>query len=539
MRMRPGSTGKDDAMNRFNPLTATFLVALGLLFFTAGMMVSCAAPRAGRTEAVDGQRLDGIDVNGPMRSLTILEPADGSVYPIDLAPPLFQWRGSGAGRWLVTINATEETPAQHFCIAANPWVPTPSDWERIKAISPGSPLSMTVMRIEGRRAVAAGTVHFSVSPVPMACRVVYQELPVPFGFAEKHVDQFRWRSFSPEAVEPPDTVLTKLPYCGNCHIFSRDGSVFGLDVDYRGDRGGYVLTDVSRNMRLRKRDVISWNDHLPGVGGVSRGLFAKISPSGEYVVATVKERPLLVRINDPAYSQLFFPLSGYLAYYSRLTGTIRPLRGANDPTVVQTSPAWSPDGRTIVFARGRPPAGLVEELGQTTLLDAAPGEDIASLNQQYRMRFDLWQVPFADGAGGAAAPLTGASDNGKSNYFARYSPDGRWIVFCQSDTGLVSQPGSRLMIMSAGGGEPREMVCNRPELNSWHSFSPNGRWMVFSSKPDGSCLTRVYLTRIDEQGRDAPAVRLHRIGTPGFAAILPEAVGLANNAFRQVRLVEP
>ena len=63
--------------------------------------------------------------------------------------------------------------------------------------------------------------------------------------------------------------------------------------------------------------------------------------------------------------------------------------------------------------------------------------------------------------------------------------------------------------------------------------------MVFSSKPPDSRLTRVYLTHLTPDGQDTPAIRLHRIGTPGFAAILPEAVDLPTGAFKRVRLVVP
>jgi hypothetical protein len=63
--------------------------------------------------------------------------------------------------------------------------------------------------------------------------------------------------------------------------------------------------------------------------------------------------------------------------------------------------------------------------------------------------------------------------------------------------------------------------------------------MVFSSKPNGSPHTRVYLTHVDDSGVDTPAIFLHRIGTPAFAVILPEAVGLPAQGFKQVRLAEP
>jgi len=42
-------------------------------------------------------------------------------------------------------------------------------------------------------------------------------------------------------------------------------------------------------------------------------------------------------------------------------------------------------------------------------------------------------------------------------------------------------------------------------MNSWHSFSPNGRWLVFSSK-SRSPYTQMFLTHIDAEGRDSPAI---------------------------------
>lgn len=296
-----------------------------------------------------------------------------------------------------------------------------------------------------------------------------------------------------------------------------------------------MLSPVKKKMELRKETVISWNDYRPGEPPESRGLFAKISPQGDHVIASVKDNPFLVRINDPAYSQLFFPLSGHLAFYSINDRSFHPLPGADDPSYIQISPAWSHDGRTIAFARGQASRFLWDALGDNNFLDAKPGEDIHSLSEKYAMRFDLWTIPFNDGRGGSPSPLQGAGENGMSNYFPRYSPDGKWLVFCQAPTGLVSQPDSRLVMIPAAGGEPRLMNCNRPQLNSWHSFSPNGRWMVFSSKPEGSLLTRVFLTHIDEEGNDSPAIELHRIGTPGMAAILPEAVVKETNVIEKIR----
>ena len=51
-----------------------------------------------------------------------------------------------------------------------------------------------------------------------------------------------------------------------------------------------------------------------------------------------------------------------------------------------------------------------------------------------------------------------------SNYFARYSPDGRWIVFCRAKSYMLLQRDSELYILPAeGGAGPPAPVQRRPD----------------------------------------------------------------------------
>lgn len=483
--------------------------------------------------------LNSFELSDDFTEAALISPIDSSIYPSDIATPLFSWPGPSQGLWVIHIAERNSSNSRYFSSRNNPWEPTTLEWDEIKRLSPGSDIKIEVFEIKKNKIISKSKSHFQISKDKLNSQIVYQEIPVPFSYASKNTKQFRWRSLDPKSSSTPPIILQGLPYCANCHNFSNDGKTFGLDIDYRGDRGGYMLSEVQNKMELDSKTSISWNDFLPNDGLTSRGLFAKISPKGDYALASVKERPFLVRIEDPAYSQLFFPLSGYLAYYSTRERRFHPLPGANDPQYIQINPTWSQDGKTVTFARGQSSDFLWKTLGDNNFLDAADGEDIHSLNKKYKMQFDLWSIPFNEGKGGKASALLGASNNDMSNYFPRYSPDGKWIVFCQAPTGLVSQPESRLIIIPAQGGTPRIMKCNRKELNSWHSFSPNSRWMVFSSKPDNSMLTRVFLTHIDEDGNDSPAIELHRIGSPGMASILPEAVALESNIIPLIELVEP
>ncbi len=142
-------------------------------------------------------------------------------------------------------------------------------------------------------------------------------------------------------------------------------------------------------------------------------------------------------------------------------------------------------------------------------------------------------IPFNDGRGGRAEPIDGASGNGMSNTFPKVSPDGRWVVFVKCRNGQLLRPDGRLWIVPLAGGEARPMRCNLSLMNSWHSFSPNGRWMVFSSKGNRP-YTQMFLTHIDAEGRDTPAVLIENSTADNRAVNLPEFVNVRYDRFREI-----
>jgi Tol biopolymer transport system component len=249
------------------------------------------------------------------------------------------------------------------------------------------------------------------------------------------------------------------------------------------------------------------------------------------MLGTVNEISFFALTNDPAFCQLFFPTYGILASYDIGNRTFRRLPGADDLDFVQTDPSWSPDENYIVFARSETRNAYHEDI--TRIRTRIENVDIQALNEKYPIQFNLFRIPFNRGRGGVPKPLAGASYNGMSNYFARYSPDGRWIVFTRSRSGIMLQPDSELYIVPAAGGTPRRMRCNRKRFNSWHSFSPNGRWMLFTSKVN-SDFTEIFLTHIDENGMDSVPVCLSRFSDDHMAANVPEFVDLSDKTMRRI-----
>jgi hypothetical protein len=426
------------------------------------------------------------------------------------------------------------------CLTNQPrWIPKRASWEWLRKQMGSDPATLRVVGIdvsEGLHPVTHTQLQFSISTDPFDGLLFYKLTRLPFSQAREHPEQSRWMLADIAAYEPPRTVLEGVGACAHCHTFSPDGRMFGMDLDRSGDKGGYLLAEVAPRMRLGEADYITWNAYRPEDGD-SMGLFTKISPCGRYLASTVQETSFFAMMPHLAFSQLFFPVEGYIAVYDRKQRQFWALPGADSRDVVQTCPEWSPDGRTIVFARAPMDDGLVEEMRKKGFIEPEAGATIDDLNRRYRIRFDLYTLPFEHGRGGTPIPLAGASRNSRSNFFPRYSPDGRWIVFNQSNTGLVLQPDSALYIVPSHGGKSRRMRCNTGRMNSWHSWSPNGRWVVFASKAV-TPYTELLLTHVDPAGNDSPPVALNRLNQKGFAAVLPEVIPQTAARLEEIQIHE-
>ena len=250
------------------------------------------------------------------------------------------------------------------------------------------------------------------------------------------------------------------------------------------------------------------------------------------------------RESDPAFSpdgnQIAYRFSddsakGRSGIYVTVVGGAKPLQLTSDTN--DCCPVWSPDGRTIGFARQNP--GLTD-LYVLPALGGTPRK-IYALAKAYKEHIGK-PVDFSWSPDGKLLLVSLVSDSGVSSRQGRpsialvsltdssahlvtfpspgfsdwspaFSPDGKRIAFVRS-----SGPGSLddLYVVDATGGEPKRLTFDTRNIDDAPAWTPDGRGIVFSSARGGlSSLWRIAATggvpsRIEGAGTSvfAPAVAL-------------------------------
>jgi hypothetical protein len=478
------------------------------------------------------------DQESQSTGITVEYPHPGTLFPPDIAAPVFIWEDArpDVDKWQITVRFPAGADALNFTSGRKKWAPPRDAWQKMKLSSLGKPVTVEIRGVNSakpKKILSGGTVSFETSSDSVVAPIFYREVNLPFMEAVKDPTKIRWRFGQVSSEEQPKIVLQNLPVCGNCHSFSRDAKVLGMEADCGNDKGAYAIMPVKQDIVLDRSKIMSWSDYKSQDKEPTFGLLNQVSPDGRYIAGTVKDQAVAMYRPNLMFSQLFFLIKGLVTIYDRQTKTIFTLPGADDRRYVQTNATWSPDGKYLVYVRNKS-YNLDEFNRQHRALITSPEADSFVAHQGNSYKYDLYRIPFNGGKGGTPEPLAGASSNGMSNFFAKYSPNGKWIVFCKANNYIFLQPDSKLYIIPAEGGEAHELSCNMSILNSWHSWSPNSKWLVFSSKVNGP-YTQLFLTHISDSGTSTPAVVLDRFTSVDRAANIPEFVNATANAILKIR----
>jgi tetratricopeptide (TPR) repeat protein len=514
----------------------------------------------------------------PATSIVVDYPSNGSLFPPDMIAPLFQWRDPNASvtAWKITISFADRsrsievwcrgekfelgaldtslvgyvpptlTPEQQ---AAHTWRPDSKLWEKIKkqSVRGAATITITGHISEGPSdPLSRGHVTLQTSTDPVGAPIFYRDVPLiptPPEESERGVikplpdsvlPKIKWRLRYISGTENK-VIMEGLPTCANCHSIARDGKTLGIDVDGpQNDKGLYGLIPIHKVSSISNDYVIHWSAFSDKAAQKRFGFMSQVSPDGKYVITSIDvpgahgtrvvDRLYNGFFSNYGFGQVFYPTRGVLAWYSKETDKLQVLPGADDPDYVQTSAFWSPDGKYLIYSKAR---------ARDPYPNGRKKAEYANDPNETQMQYDLYRIPFSDGKGGKAERVIGASENGMSNNFPKVSPDGKWIVFVRNKNGLLMRPDSNLYIVPFEGGKERKLNCNLAVMNSWHSFSPNGRWLVFSSKTP-SLYTQMYLTHIDENGNDSPAILIEHATESNRAINIPEFINIAPGGLERI-----
>ncbi len=201
-----------------------------------------------------------------------------------------------------------------------------------------------------------------------------------------------------------------------------DGTLLYVRGGASAEASRFQLVDVSRDGSVTPLDT-AWSAVLPNDGGVG------LSPDGTRLALNAMDT-----VNDRSDIYIL-PLPHGPATRLTFDGT------------VNVRPAWSPDGRTILYAS----------------------------NQGGKM--ELWTRK-ADGSG---RPVRAVSEN-RPVYEGLWSPDGKWIVY-RTDNAAPGH-GDILAVHTHGDRTPVPLVATGAQETS-PALSPDGRWLAYASDTSG------------------------------------------------------
>ena len=156
-----------------------------------------------------------------------------------------------------------------------------------------------------------------------------------------------------------------------------------------------------------------------------------------------------------------------------------------DPDYLESTPAFTPDGRTLYYLRAK--------------AYEVPRE-------VEKIKYDLMRADFDPQTGriGEIETVIPASAEGYSVTFPRPSYDGRWLMYNKADFSIfpIDHKEADLWLMDLETGETRPIdEVNSDFSESFHNWSSNSRWFLFSSRRADGLYVQVYLSSIDAEGR--------------------------------------
>lgn len=442
-------------------LQSSGFVALLLIF-------SCSSPKVPTQNVSDSSATPAIT---PDYTSIIIPPNIAPMnFDIDMEGDEFVARVSGKdGRELVASGKTIQWDMD--------------DWHKLLEASKGSDLSYEVYVRNGEQ-WTRHTFTQHVAPEEIDSHISYRLIePSYVQYSAITINQRDLTSFDETVIfnnaAPADE---RRGQCMNCHVprnhYKDRASMFHI----RNTNGGTVIMAGDSVVKI----------NLKTDSTLSAGVYPAWHPSLDLIAFSTNDTSQSFFEFGEAKIEVF-DKSSDLILYDMKTHEVSHI--ANDSTLLETFPAWSPDGKHLYYSVARYPDG------------ATPDNIFDYYNQ---VRYDIVRRGYDADTRSFSAPDTVVFATGaeESALLPRVSPDGKFLLYCKAPYGTfhIWHKESDLWMKDLQSGEERPLAkANSADTDSYHTWSSNGRWIVFSSRRDDGSYTRPYITYIDTDGLDSKA----------------------------------
>jgi len=429
--------------------------------------------------------------SGTAAAPCLTEPEDGSLFPNNWLRPRVKVSAPGAKVMEIRFHADKEANDLVVYTAQDSWAMDKTIWLALASHVVEQSITVSVRALGASGLTAAATASFTIAPVRAGGQMVYWALR---GFDASNSDNEELFGFSVgdesvgsvlKVAQVQQTSSGVSVGCIGCHTATPDGSFVGFT-------GNYPWPNALASVEPGSTGAMPGFLANAGISTLTQDWHGIISFSGKHwaagdhiAITSLSTQPVDPRANL-VWMEIESGMSGVLARQGDPSGAAAPNFSHDGTRIVYTSTNANQDGR----------------MGVGTA--------------------DLYTIPFADRAGGAATPVAGAADASFAEYYPAFSPDDQLIAFNRLpqadasvtptgqpyDGGMYLNPAAEIWVVPGAGGQAIRLRANDPPActppvkpntrvypnktgwdNSWAKWSPEVGvagdsqyyWLIFSS----------------------------------------------------------
>lgn len=403
----------------------------------------------------------------------------GVTVPVDMAPLNFAMADDSVSRIDVTVNGSLGGSIH----VGGDYADFPTDeWHELLRQNRGSHLSVSVAAYRDGSWTRYRSFFINVSNDSIGARSITYRRIAPDDEQREHMGIYK-RNLS----DFKETALVenggRLGMCVNCHT-SNGGSADQYVFHVRGEHAGTFIRHNGHLSRVVMPAPASETSQASYP--IPRFLlYPSWHPGGRYCAFSTNKTSQVLHLADAEERMEAYDAESDVFVYDTEKNRIIIDTLTMRRYWVENCPAFSPDGRWLYFVTARREQHPI------------------SYDQK---RYSLCRVAFDEQTGhftGAVDTLINTPDQ-PSITWPKPSADGRYLMYTVVNWGHFSiwHPEADLWLLDLQTGEQRRMdEVNSPRADSFHNWSPSGNWFLFTSRRGDGLYTRIYFSRLGDDGR--------------------------------------